>query len=374
MKKKCNAKLILALSLLTGCSTDAGKQPARFSAVTTEAGFDTVITLQEWVDSQEEFTRHFTMVQNQFRHYNDLFDIYNEYEGVANIRTINENAGIAPVQTDPEVVEMLLQAREFYELSDGCFDVTMGSLLQVWHNYREQGIELNLNGTKAPVPELAELQAAAAHSGWDTIVIDEENSTVFITDPDVALDVGGIAKGFAVEKTALLLAEENPASAVINAGGNNRTLAAKPDGSPWVVRIQNPDGGERMLLVELPGAFSFVTSGDYERYFIGEDGKHYHHIIDPRTQYPADYYRSVTVITEDSGAADCLSTALFVMSLSEGQQLLERYRKAHPEASCEAVWIMDADQVPDNTEGKKTGSFFVTWTAGLDDKITFELN
>ena len=80
------------------------------------------------------------------------------------------------------------------------------------------------------------------------------------------------------------------------------------------------------------------------------------------------------MITEDSGAADCLSTALFVMSLSEGQQLLERYRKAHPEASCEAVWIMDADQVPDNTEGKKTGSFFVTWTAGLDDKITFELN
>ncbi|MBR2595658.1 MAG: FAD:protein FMN transferase [Solobacterium sp.] len=374
MKNKCNAKLILILSLLTGCSAGSENRPARFSAVTTEAGFDTVITLQEWVDSQEEFTRHFTMVQGQFRHYNDLFDIYNDYEGIANIRTINENAGIAPVQTDPEVVEMLLQAREFYELSDGCFDVTIGSLLQVWHNYRDQGIEMNLAGSKAPVPEMAELQAAAAHSGWDKIVIDEENSTVFITDPDVALDVGGIAKGFAVEKTALMLAEENPASGVINAGGNNRTLASKPDGSPWVVRIQNPDGGERMLLVELPGAFSFVTSGDYERYFIGEDGKHYHHIIDPRTLYPADYYRSVTVITEDSGAADCLSTALFVMSLSEGQQLLERYRKAHPDASCEAVWIMDADQVPDNTEGKKTGSFFVTWTAGLNDKITFELN
>ncbi|MBQ3273546.1 MAG: FAD:protein FMN transferase [Solobacterium sp.] len=378
MKKTCKAKLILALSLLAGCapgpSPGNDKLPGRYSAVTTEAGFDTVVTMQEWVSSEEEFTRHFSLVQEKLRHYNDLFDIYNNYEGLNNLRTINENAGIAPVETSPEVIEMLLQAREFHELSDGRFDVTMGALLQVWHNYRDRGIELNLGGTKAPVPDISELQAAAAHSGWDSVIIDEENSTVFITDPEMSLDVGGIAKGFAVERAAQMLAELQPASAVINAGGNNRTLASKPDGSPWVVRIQNPDGGERMLLVELPGAFSFVTSGDYERYYIGEDGKRYHHIIDPETLYPADRYRSVTVITEDSGAADCLSTALFVMSLPDGRQLLERYCQAHPGTFCEAVWIMDAGQVPDQTEGKKTGSFFVAWTAGLDDKITFELN
>lgn len=378
MKKTCKAKLILALSLLAGCapgpSPGNDKLPGRYSAVTTEAGFDTVVTMQEWVSSEEEFTRHFSLVQEKLRHYNDLFDIYNNYEGLNNLRTINENAGIAPVETSPEVIEMLLQAREFHELSDGRFDVTMGALLQVWHNYRDRGIELNLGGTKAPVPDISELQAAAAHSGWDSVIIDEENSTVFITDPEMSLDVGGIAKGFAVERAAQMLAELQPASAVINAGGNNRTLASKPDGSPWVVRIQNPDGGERMLLVELPGAFSFVTSGDYERYYIGEDGKRYHHIIDPETLYPADRYRSVTVITEDSGAADCLSTALFVMSLPDGRQLLERYCQAHPGTFCEAVWIMDAGQAPDQTEGKKTGSFFVAWTAGLDDKITFELN
>ena len=378
MKKTCKAKLILALSLLAGCapgpSPGNDKLPGRYSAVTTEAGFDTVVTMQEWVSSEEEFTRHFSLVQEKLRHYNDLFDIYNNYEGLNNLRTTNENAGIAPVETSPEVIEMLLQAREFHELSDGRFDVTMGALLQVWHNYRDRGIELNLGGTKAPVPDISELQAAAAHSGWDSVIIDEENSTVFITDPEMSLDVGGIAKGFAVERAAQMLAELQPASAVINAGGNNRTLASKPDGSPWVVRIQNPDGGERMLLVELPGAFSFVTSGDYERYYIGEDGKRYHHIIDPETLYPADRYRSVTVITEDSGAADCLSTALFVMSLPDGRQLLERYCQAHPGTFCEAVWIMDAGQVPDQTEGKKTGSFFVAWTAGLDDKITFELN
>ena len=378
MKKTCKAKLILALSLLAGCapgpSPGNDKLPGRYSAVTTEAGFDTVVTMQEWVSSEEEFTRHFSLVQEKLRHYNDLFDIYNNYEGLNNLRTINENAGIAPVETSPEVIEVLLQAREFHELSDGRFDVTMGALLQVWHNYRDRGIELNLGGTKAPVPDISELQAAAAHSGWDSVIIDEENSTVFITDPEMSLDVGGIAKGFAVERAAQMLAELQPASAVINAGGNNRTLASKPDGSPWVVRIQNPDGGERMLLVELPGAFSFVTSGDYERYYIGEDGKRYHHIIDPETLYPADRYRSVTVITEDSGAADCLSTALFVMSLPDGRQLLERYCQAHPGTFCEAVWIMDAGQAPDQTEGKKTGSFFVAWTAGLDDRITFELN
>ena len=106
MKKTCKAKLILALSLLAGCapgpSPGNDKLPGRYSAVTTEAGFDTVVTMQEWVSSEEEFTRHFSLVQEKLRHYNDLFDIYNNYEGLNNLRTINENAGIAPVETSPK--------------------------------------------------------------------------------------------------------------------------------------------------------------------------------------------------------------------------------------------------------------------------------
>ncbi len=248
----------------------------------------------------------------------------------------------------------------------------MGALLNVWHTYRENGITLNEENKQGPLPTDAELSEAASHKGWDKVVIDDSANTVYITDASVSIDVGGIAKGYATEKIAQKLAsEDNIGTIAINAGGNNRTINAKPDGSPWRVRIQNPDGEDKLIIVSETGSWSFVTSGDYERYYVATDGKKYHHIIDPETNYPADRYRSVSIITKDSSAADCLSTTLFTLSMEDGQKVLDEYEQATGNHA-DAIWVMSEDKKVEAKNGKDHMGFYIAWTDGLDGVITWE--
>jgi len=299
------------------------------------------------------------------------FDIYNTYDGMNNLKTVNDNAGKEAVEVDPELIELLLKAKEFYELSDGEFDVTMGDLLNIWHIYREDGIEKNTNGEYGQVPDTEALAEAEKHRGFEYVEIDEENNTVYITDEDVRIDVGGIAKGFATEKVAEALEDAGVEHAAINAGGNNRTLGDKVDGSTWNVGIQNPDGEGSLLVVHRFGSYSFVTSGDYERYYYADEDTKYHHIIDPDTLFPADHFRSVTVITEDSGDADCLSTALFTMDFEEGNRLIEACRNANPNAHLEVIWIMDEDIEADTEYQFTLGGYRIAYTEGLEGEITW---
>lgn len=365
-------KASLCALLLCSCAEPVPAAPAvqTFQNVSIDSGFDTVITLVEQTSDQEAFQAHYDKMCGQFRYYNDLFDIYNNYEGIANLKTVNDNAGIAPVEVSSELIDMLEQAKTMYELSDGAFDITMGSLLQVWHRYREEGIALNEQGKRGRLPDEAELEAAAAFRGFDHVIIDRAAGTVFIDDARVALDAGGIAKGFAAEKTAKVLEEAGTEHAAINAGGNNRTLGAKADGSPWNVGIQNPDGQGSLFVVRVTGTNSFVTSGDYERFYLAEGDTRLHHIIDPATNHPADRWRSVTIITPDSGAADALSTALFVLPLEDGQELLKKYTEQTGDPA-EAIWIAMQDRAPDAPHSRRLGSYTVIWTENLDDRMVF---
>lgn len=372
MKTSRFISAILSLTLLSGC---AGSQPAApsvqtFQNVSVDSGFDTVITLVEQTADQEAFQGHYDEMCEQFRNYNSLFDIYNSYEGIANLKTINDSAGLSPVKVSDELIEMLEQAKEMYELSDGAFDITMGSLLQVWHRYREEGLTANEAGNYGSLPSEEELSSAAEFRGFDHVVIDKEAGTVFIDDARVALDAGGIAKGFAAERTARVLEQAGADHAAVNAGGNNRTIGAKADGSPWNVGIQNPDGQGSLFVVRVTGTNSFVTSGDYERYYLAEDGVKLHHIIDPATNHPADRWRSVTIITPDSGAADALSTALFVLSYEDGEALLEKYRQKTGNPA-EAIWIAMQEKAPDAPHVQKLGTYRIIWTEGLEGSLVF---
>ena len=154
------------------------------------------------------------------------------------------------------------------------------------------------------------------------MVIDEATSTVYISDPGVQLDVGAIAKGWAAQRAAV----SAPSGFLISVGGNVCVSGPKDEsGTPWVVGIMNPDGdGEEYLHTIYVSGGSVVTSGDYQRTYEVE-GKTYHHIIDPDTLYPSSYWRSVTIVCEDSGVADALSTALFLLPIQEGQELLKYY-------------------------------------------------
>lgn len=353
----------------SSASQGSEKQLLTYKNSSIDAGFDTVYAYSETGYDSKRMQEHFDTGVLLFRKYNDLFDIYNDYDGITNLKTINDNAGIEPVECDREIIEMLKYAKYFYDLSGGCFDITSGSLLHVWHEYRTKGIELNLDGQKAPLPSEDELSEAAAHSGWDKVVIDEEAGTVFITDAAVSLDVGGIAKGYAAEKIAQELGNDGILSAAVDAGRNVRTINTKADGSPWNVRIVSPNGEGGSLIVQASGSCSFVTSGDYERFFVAEDGRSYHHIIDTSTRYPAAYYRSVTILTENSAAADCLSTALFCMSVEDGRKMLQKYAEDTGQAA-DAVWIMDPASA--QAEGKDTDQYHIVWTEGLENRIIFE--
>jgi len=375
MKMRKLVIFLISACMLAGCSqtasASANENVKTYSNISLDSGFDTFFSLQEASASQDAFNEDFTAASELFKHYNDLFDIYNDYDGISNVKTINDNAGIQPVKVDADIIDMLKLAKSFYDLSDGEFDVTIGALLKVWHTYREDGIALNEDGKLGGVPSQEELAEAYSHRGWDKVVIDEQASTVYITDASVSLDVGGIAKGYATEKVAQMLESRNIIAGAVNAGGNNRTIHQKADGTSWRVGIQNPGSDGSLLAISKDGTCSFVTSGDYERYYQASDGNTYHHIIDPQTLFPATHFHSVSVITADSGVADCLSTTLFTLTYEEGLALIQTYEQQNPGTDIQAVWIMDPDKKVDTQYGKESGGYFVAYTEGLKDSITW---
>lgn len=288
--------------------------------------FNTVTILSSYGDTTaEEFDSYVKLADEMLSRYHQLFDIYYEYSGVNNIRTINQNAGKEPVKVDAELIDFLLDCKELYALTNGKTNIMYGSVLKIWHEKRELAEESGGYLDENLLPTTEELAAAAEHTSIDLLVIDKEAGTVYISDPLASIDVGAIAKGYAARKLADTLKERGADSMAINAGGNIITIGLKPDGGPWVTGITNPDKTSTESLacrVEI-GETALITSGDYERYFVSGD-RQYHHIIDPDTHMPADYFASVSIFTQDGTLADALSTALFCMSYEDGLALIER--------------------------------------------------
>ena len=321
MKRIIPIFIVLAL-LLSGCGMGQPEQ-TRYNA-TFLTLFDTVTTIVGYADSEEEFQAKAQAVHDELLVYHQLFDIYNDYEGIANLKTINDQAGIAPVTVDPIIIELLKDCREYGALTGGRVNVAMGSVLNLWHIARNAGINDPAN---AKLPDSEKLKAAAAHMDFDAVVIDEAASTVYLSDPEMSLDVGAIAKGWATQRTA----EHAPEGLLISVGGNVCVTGPKTaEGDPWIIGVQDPDGTENLHTIYVAGG-AVVTSGDYQRvYYV--DGKAYHHIIDPDTLMPSAYWSSVTVVCADSGLADALSTALFLLPLEEGKALAQK-------CSAEVLWV-----------------------------------
>ena len=317
--------LFLSLLLLVGCTKlpqpSANKQ---YTATFLEL-FDTVTTVVGQAESKEAFEKTAYAIRDDLQTYHQLFDIYEEYPGINNLKTVNDQAGIAPVQVDSRIIQMLLDCKVYYEATDGRVNVAMGSVLKLWHEAREEGIN---DPSQAKLPDENALVEAARHTDLSKLIIDEAASTVYLSDSHMRLDVGAIAKGWAAQKVA----GNAPKGLLISVGGNVCATGPKDGiGTPWVVGIQNPDGGENYLHTLAITGGCVVTSGDYQRAYV-VDGKVYHHIIDPDTRYPSAYWRSVTVVCADSGLADALSTALFLLPREAGQSLLDQW-------NAEAMWV-----------------------------------
>lgn len=324
----------LSLSLLAGCGSTSGSTassaadgPQRYSTVFYDV-FDTVTQVIAYCDSEEEFTAQMDALHADLVEYNQLYDIYNDYDGVTNIKTINDNAGTAPVTVDDKILGMLELAQTMYDTTGGKLNIALGSVLNIWHNYREAALADD-NDSNNQLPTQEELDAAAQHCDITNLIIDEDAKTVYLADPAMSLDVGSVGKGYAVEQAAQAAEARGLTSALISVGGNLRAIGTKPDGSQWVGGVENPwnssevytNGSSTVAAVKMSG-LSLVTSGDYQRYYV-VDGVRYHHLIDPATLWPAAYFDGVSVLAPDSGVADCLTTGLFCMPLEEGQKLVE---------------------------------------------------
>ena len=323
------ATLLLLLFSMAGCKN---KGKLKFTEYSFDY-FDTATTIVGYEKTEAEFDVVCEEIKSLMQKYHQLYNIYNRYEGVNNLCVVNDTVdGVhKEVKVDKEIIDLLLFSKEMYDLSNGRVNVAMGSVLSIWHDYRTDGINHPEN---AELPNMEDLQNAAEHTDIEKLIINEENSTVFLADPEMKLDVGAIAKGYAVEQVALFLEEKGKTGYLLNVGGNVRAIGTKPDSEGWSVGIENPEREDADAYIEYLKISdkSIVTSGNYQRYYI-VDGKNYHHIINPDTLMPGTEFRSVSVLCADSGKADALSTALFNMSLEDGKKLVSKIK------GVEALWV-----------------------------------
>lgn len=253
-----------------------------------------------------------------------LFDEIRELNGKLNSKDSSSELSRAN-EGNPlsqETFEVIEHSYDFSKISGGVFDPALGALTSLW-DVRDQ------EEREAPAKE--QVEEARAHSGAELITLDEENRTVSFSDPDASLDLGASAKGFIGEQAKAYLKENGVHSALLSLGGNIVAIGAKPDGSDFLIGIENPKdpGGELLGTLSIKDE-SVVTSGDYQRYFTDSSGTRYHHILDPETGYPSRSGLSqVVVVCENGETADLLSTTLFIMGLEKGEAFMRSYDPEH---------------------------------------------
>lgn len=318
MKKMISIVLsLLFLFSFTSCSASRQKT---FSKDFLDL-FDTACKISAFDLSQNDFNKHFETVYKELEEYSKLFDIYKSYGDLVNLKYINDYAANAPVKADEKIIDLLLYGKEIYNLTNGKTNIAMGSVLSLWHQCRQEGLD---SPDQAELPDKSMLLEASEHTNIADLIIDTKNNTVFFKDDKMSIDVGAIAKGYVCEKIAAFIKNNDIwNSALISLGGNIKTIGQKND-THFNVAIENPNGGNYLCTVGVSNDQSVVTSGDYQRYYT-VNGKKYCHIIDPQTLFPSEYFKSVTVVSHDSALADAMSTALFVMDLDAGQKLVSNH-------------------------------------------------
>jgi thiamine biosynthesis lipoprotein len=247
------------------------------------------------------------------------------------INQVNNSAGKKGVEVSIDTYRVIDRALNYAKLSQGYFDPTIGPVVKLW----------GIGSEEQQIPSKDELADKLKLVNYKQVKLNPEIKSISLATAGMILDVGGIAKGYAADKVIELLKGQGVKSAYISLGGNVSVLGAKPDGSDWKVGIQDPKAktrGEVIGIVNVKDK-TVVTSGNYERYFI-EDGVRYHHILNPQTGYPArNGVISATIVAKSSFDADALSTAVYILGVEQGLQLVNTLD------GVEAILITEDDQI-----------------------------
>ncbi len=296
--------LIFMLSLfLTSCSEP--RQSTQFFGY-----FDTVVSLDGYFDSEEDFKKACEITENTLKEYDWVFDIYDNGE----LKNLNETKKATVSLKLANAIAFGIKAEK---VTKGYCNVAMGSVLSLWHEARESDVPY--------LPDMAKLEEAAKHTDISSFSYNTKNLDkveITLTDSLMSLDMGAVAKGIVSDVLRDALTEAGFDNLYVNMGGNVMVIGNR-DGGGWSVGIQNPDGNGIAHAVKVSDS-CLVTSGSYQRYFE-YNNQRYHHIISPDTLYPSNRYKSVSVLYENGAWADALSTALFNMSIEEGEEILAEF-------------------------------------------------
>jgi len=220
---------------------------------------------------------------------------------------INKHAGIAPVKVDAELFNLIERAISISKLTDGAFDISYASMDKIW----------KFDGSMTVMPSETAITASVEKVGYQKVVLDKKNSTVFLQVKGMKIGFGAIGKGYAADKAKALLISKGVSSGIINASGDMNTWGKQASGDDWKVAITNPMNKNKVFALLPITNGAVVTSGNYEKY-VNFNGKRYTHIIDPRTGYPSTGIISVTVFAPKAELADALATSVFVMGKEAG--------------------------------------------------------
>lgn len=333
MKRWC-AVLIASLVFLscgqasttTAGATEGGVREREHLVEASRLAMGSTLQLAAWTADEARAKSAFDQVFAEFAR---LEKLMSTWVPDSDLVRVNQSAGVRAVQVSAEVRNVLQTSRQISEWTNGKFDVTFGVLFGLWKFDHDQDNVM---------PDMREVRRRLPLIDYRAVEIDEAAGTVFLARKAMSIHLGGIGKGYAVDRGAEMLRQRGVRDFMIQSGGDIYVAGLK-DGRPWRLGIQDPRGPANRVFAELDlsdGTFS--TSGDYERSFI-KDGRRYHHILDPATGEPARGARSVTIVTNRAVIADGLSTGVFILGSEKGLKLIEKL------PDVEGVIVSDRNEV-----------------------------
>jgi thiamine biosynthesis lipoprotein len=300
-----DARRTLALGMLiTAAALGAVPAQAKWLSRTVDGIMGTRIYVELWADDETKGAAAIDAVMDEMRHIDDTMSTY---KSTSEVSKVNEQAAQQAVAISPELFKLLTTALEYSRITEGAFDITYASV----------GYMYDFRARQRPSEE--QIKAALPAVNYRHVILDASAQTVHFSQPGVRIDLGGIAKGYAVDCGIEVLQKLGYSHALVNAGGDSRVIGDR-FGRPWIIGIRHPDHQDE-IITRIPLVDSaFSTSGDYERYF-DENGVRYHHIIDPHTGHSASKVRSATVIASTATRTDGLSKTAFVLGAQEALRI-----------------------------------------------------
>ncbi|MGE0127161.1 MAG: FAD:protein FMN transferase [Blastocatellales bacterium] len=241
--------------------------------------------------------------------------LMSHYKKESELSRVNRDAAKSPIKVDPELFDFIAECLRYSRESDGAFDITVGPLMKAWGFFRGEG----------RMPSEADLAEARNRIGYQHVILNQKDKTIFFDKPGIELDLGGIAKGYAVDRAVAVLKQHGITSALVSAGGSTiHALGAPPGKTAWEVEVQDPVDHNKIATTVRLKEQTLSVSGSYEKFFELE-GVRYSHVMDPRTGKPVQGVLSVAVVTGSGTAGDALDNVFYVLGVERGKALLNKF-------------------------------------------------